>query len=50
VAAPASGYVTMLAAQGVHERVAQQLASHADGRITRVTCGTKWWAAQGSNL
>jgi intergrase/recombinase len=28
-------YVTMLAEQGVHERVAQQLAGHADSRITR---------------
>lgn len=27
--------VTMLAQQGVHERVAQQLAGHADSRITR---------------
>ncbi len=28
-------YVTMLAEQGVHERVAQQLAGHADSRTTR---------------
>jgi hypothetical protein len=28
-------YVTMLAEQGVHERVAQQLAGHADARMTR---------------
>lgn len=28
-------YVTMLAEQGVHERVAQQLAGHADSRVTR---------------
>jgi integrase len=28
-------YVTMLAEHGVHERVAQQLAGHADGRMTR---------------
>ena len=28
-------YVTMLAERGVHERVAQQLAGHADARMTR---------------
>ncbi len=28
-------YVTMLAENGVHERVAQHLAGHADGRMTR---------------
>jgi integrase len=28
-------YVTMLAEHGVHERVAQQLAGHADARMTR---------------
>jgi integrase len=28
-------YLTMLAEHGVHERVAQQLAGHADSRITR---------------
>lgn len=28
-------WVTMLAEQGVHERVAQQLAGHADSRMTR---------------
>jgi len=28
-------FVTMLAERGVHERVAQQLAGHADSRITR---------------
>jgi integrase len=28
-------YVTMLAEEGVHERVAQQLAGHADSRTTR---------------
>jgi integrase len=28
-------FVTLLAEQGVHERVAQHLAGHADGRMTR---------------
>ena len=27
-------WVTMLAEKGVHQRVAQQLAGHADGRMT----------------
>ena len=29
-------YVTMLAEQGVHERVAQHLAGHVDSRMTRL--------------
>jgi integrase len=28
-------WITTLAEQGVHERTAQQLAGHADGRMTR---------------